>query len=350
MLLRKLLHRECVTISAVLMSTLIAAIQPGIAQADLMLTAAGSAEGFGLSTFATGFPTTTHLGLLIGPLGIGFNSAGQVLVSDRFGDVRLFPDTDGQNAGAVSPSQNYGDFSSLGFARVGNAIYLATHVGNAVVQLNDNGTFNQTIVAGINTARDIVVNPGNNHLLVSSQDGIWDVDPIAKTKVLVLGGATDGIAINGTTLYGARAFNGTNFNSIQGFQIGSWTKSFDSGPISGVDGIAIGFGSLAGKIYGNTNFGEVWEVSLSNPSLQTLLASGGSRGDLVKVDLSNGSLLLTQSDRVVRLTAPEGGGFTSPVPEPSTFVLAITGLAGLGMVTLRRKSRRNTPSAPSGAP
>jgi len=339
MQLRELPRRECLTIAAALMFSFIAAMQPGNAQAGLLLTAAGATEGFSLSTFATGFPTTTHLGLLIGPLGIGFNSAGQVLVSDRFGDIRLFPDTDGQNAGAVTPAQNYGDFSSLGIAKVGNALYLATHVGNAVVQINGNGTFNQIIVTGINTARDIVVNPSNNHLFVSSQDGIWDVDPVAKSKVLVLGGPTDGIAISGTTLYAAREFNGTDFNSIQGFQIGTWTQSFDSGPIAGVDGIAIGFGSLAGKIYGNTNFGEVWEVSLSNPNLQTLIASGGSRGDLVKVDLSNSSLLLTQSDRVVRLIAPEGGGFASPVPEPSTFVLAITGLAGLGLVTLRRKSR-----------
>jgi hypothetical protein len=51
--------------------------------------------------------------------------------------------------------------------------------------------------------------------------------------------------------------------------------------------------------------------------------------------LSNDSLLLTQSDRVVHLIAPEGGGFAAPVPEPSTFVLGITGLAGL--VTLRKK-------------
>jgi len=338
MILRKRTRRECVTIAAALMFAFIAAIQPGNAQAGLLLTPAGTAEGFTLSTFAAGFPTATQVGLLIGPLGIGFNSAGEVLVSDRFGDVRLFPDTDGQNAGAVTPAQNYGDFSSLGIANVGNALYLATHVGNAVVQINGNGTFNQTIVTGTTIARDIVVNPSNNHLFVSSQDGIWDVDPVAKTKVLVLAGQTDGLAISGTTLYAARTFNGSNFNSIQGFQIGTWTQSFDSGPIAGVDGIAIGFGSLAGKIYGNTNFGKVWEVSLANPNVQTLIASGGSRGDLVKVDPSNDSLLLTQSDRVVRLFAPEGGGFGAEVPEPSTFVLLSAGLAGL--VTLRKKCFR----------
>src|SRR6185369_16156543 len=104
-----------------------------------------------------------------------------------------------------------------------------------------------------------------------------------------------------------------------------WTQSFDAGPIAGVDGIAIGFGALAGKIYGNTNFGELWEVSLANPSLQTLIASGGSRGDLVKVDPSNNSLLLTQSDRVVRLFAPEGGGFAAAVPEPAAVTVMSIG-------------------------
>jgi hypothetical protein len=337
MLPRKLPRRECVKIAAALMYALIAAILPRSAHAGaLSLTAAGTTEGFSLSTFATGFPTKSQTGLLIGPLGIGFNSAGEVLVSDRFGDVRLFPDTDGQDAGTVSPAQNYGDFSALGIVKLGNAIYMATHVGNAVIQINQNGTFNQTIVNGTTIARDIVVNPSNNHLFVSSQDGIWDVDPIAKSKVLVLSGQADGLAISGTTLYAARAFNGSNFNSIQGFQIGTWTQSFDSGPIAGVDGIAIGFGSLAGKIYGNTNFGDVWEVSLANPNLQTLIASGGSRGDMVKVDPSNDSLLLTQSDRVVRLIAPEGGGFASTaVPEPA----AVT-LMGIGLIAVIILSRR----------
>ena len=67
---------------------------------SLTLTAAGQAAGFGLSTFATGFPELSG----IGPLGVVFPASGGVLVSDDPGNVRLFPtDTDGQNATTVPP-------------------------------------------------------------------------------------------------------------------------------------------------------------------------------------------------------------------------------------------------------
>ena len=66
----------------------------------LTLTAAGQAAGFGLSTFATGFPSSGG----IGPGGVGFPASGGVLVSDALGNVRLFPsDTDGQDAATVPP-------------------------------------------------------------------------------------------------------------------------------------------------------------------------------------------------------------------------------------------------------
>lgn len=319
---------------------LLAAIDQSSVSAGIMLTSQGVAAGFGLSTFADGFQAR-NMGAIgdIGPLGIGFTNSGGILVSDVYGDVRHFASNmDGQSALSVPPSQNYGFFSALGMANDGSSIYLATHVGNQVVQINGDGTFNRTVVSGINIARDIVVNSSNGHLFVSSQVGIWDVDPISNTKSLVLGGSTDGLSIDGNTLYAARGFNGTNFNSIQGFDIGSWSSVFDSGVIFGVDGLAVGSGSLAGKIYGNTNNGQLWEVSLSNPALKTLIADGGSRGDLIRVDPNSNSLLFVQSDSVMRLTAPIDGGFGSnTVPEPSS--IAILGL--MGLITFLRGRKAN---------
>src|SRR5215470_3344737 len=68
----------------------------------LTLTAAGRAAGFGLSTFATGFPVRSSDG--VGPLGVVFPASGGVLVDDGLGNVRLFPsDTDGQDAATVPP-------------------------------------------------------------------------------------------------------------------------------------------------------------------------------------------------------------------------------------------------------
>ena len=267
------------------------------ASAGILLTPYAASAGFSLSTFASGFANNGNHG----PLGIGFNSNGGVLVSDYYGDVRLFPNVDGQNGSSVVPAANYGTFSALGITNSGGNLYLATHVAHGVVQISSNGTFNQTIASGIDFARDIVVNPNNGHLFVSSHVGIWDVDPVNKTKTLALSGSTDGLVISGTTLYGSRDFNGPNasFNVIEGFNIGTWTKVFDSGRIDTVDGLALGSGALSGKIYGNTNDGKLWEISLSNPinnpNDNKLIASGGSRGDLIRVDPNGNSLLFTQT-------------------------------------------------------
>src|SRR6185369_2055824 len=110
----------------------------------------------------------------------------------------------------------------------------------------------------------------------------------------------DGMTVggDGRTLYAA-VFR----QHLVGFDIGSKAQVFDSGTIAYVDGPALGIGSLAGKIFANVNDGTVWEVDLAT-SAQTLIASGGSRGDLVAVDPADGSLLLTQTDRILRLHGP----------------------------------------------
>jgi hypothetical protein len=88
----------------------------------------------------------------------------------------------------------------------------------------------------------------------------------------------------------------------EGFDITTEAKVFDSGTISGwPDGIALGKGPVAGNLFVNTNGGTVVEVNLAT-SVQTVIASGGSRGDFVTVDANNATLLLTQTDRIMRLT------------------------------------------------
>jgi hypothetical protein len=98
---------------------------------------------------------------------------------------------------------------------------------------------------------------------------------------------------------------------------------FDSGTISGgPDDIALGVGTLAGNLFVNTNSGELVEVSLKTAA-QAVIASGGSRGDFVTVDPNNGTLLVSQSDRMMRLTGPSGGGF---IPTSSGLVTTTTTL------------------------
>lgn len=309
----------------------------GAARADMVLTAAGVAEGFTLTTFATGFPSNG-----LGPLGIAFPTTGGVLVSDGPGNVRRFAtDTDGQNAASAPVGQNYGSGRAFDMTSSGGHVYMTQRDNNDVVQLNDDGTFNQVIVGGIASPHGIVTDPLNGHLIVSSftSNAVWDVDPVAKTKTLLFNASLDGITIapDGKTLYGAAAPQ--SVGKLFGYSLVSGSVGalvFDSGLIAGSpDGSALGFGPLAGKIFANTNGGTIVEVDLAT-KVQTLIATGGSRGDFVTVDPSNGSLLLTQTDRILRLS--NQGAFT--IPEPST--AALWGLGALGLLGLARRRRPAT--------
>jgi hypothetical protein len=166
-----------------------------------------------------------------------------------------------------------------------------------------------------------------------------DVDPVSGTFTVFKSGLAgpDGLALSsdGSTLYVSLAGTGhiAGFNTTTGLQV------FDSGPITipNVDGIALGGGTLFGNIFANTNNGTVVEVNLATLA-QTVIASGGSRGDFATVDTSGGpltgTLLLTQTDVIDRLFAGPGGTFNglppvAPVPEPGTLFIMGLGLAGL---------------------
>jgi hypothetical protein len=125
-------------------------------------------------------------------------------------------------------------------------------------------------------------------------------------------------------------------NHILGFNTGTNAQVFDSGFVAGqVDGTALGSGSLAGNLFVNANAGTLVEVNLATHT-QSLIFSGGSHGDFVSVDTNNDTLLITQIDSVLRLTAPPSGGLRS-VPEPSSLALFSIGLAGFAGVRSVRK-------------
>src|SRR5437773_12232628 len=97
-----------------ILTLLLGAARP--AWAAMMLTGAGTAEGFTLSTFATNFPTSGG----VGPMGIAFPTSGGVLVSDGAEHVRLFPtDGDGQNAASFAAVA----IDNGGMAKAGGLIY-----------------------------------------------------------------------------------------------------------------------------------------------------------------------------------------------------------------------------------
>jgi titin len=279
---------------------------------SLTLTQAATTAGFALTTFASGFPQRSD-GL--GPFGIGFPASGGVLVDDGPGNVRRFPtDTDAQTAGANPPvsGASYGESNAEGMARVGNLMYLNRGQANGIAQINDDGTTKSFFANNVINSDAMVLNPLNGHLFVSSFNGpIFDVDPVAQTATVFVNVPCDGLTfdpVNGI-LYGALYSAAGPGNAVQGFDINTKAVVFDSGTIAGgPDGTALGTGALANDLLVNTNSGTVIEVNLTTKA-QTVLASGGTRGDFVTVDPNNGTLLVTQSDQVARLIPPAGGGF-----------------------------------------
>jgi hypothetical protein len=299
----------------------------------LTLTAAGSGAGFALSTFASGFPTDSNeANGAVGPLGIAFVNGG-VLVSDAPGNLRFFSsDTDGQTVAGSTLIASYGHNNALGLAKVGSTVYMTQQVNGHVVTVNPT-TGAISNVANIGEPTGITVDPTNGHLFVSTynSNNVFDIDPAGPSTTLFTNAFLDGLSTDGTTLYGANP-NG----NILGFNIVTHAQVFDSGPITGdPDGTALGTGTLAGNIFVNTNAGSVIEINLAT-KVQTVLATGGIRGDFVMVD-PNGTLLLDEQSTIYRLTAPDGGTFGTSTPLPSAVWGGAALLALLGANAARRR-------------
>jgi hypothetical protein len=309
---------------------MVEALEPRQLLSGLTVTAAGRAAGFSLTTFATGFPVVSN----IGPLGMVFPASGGVLVSDSSGNVRRFlSDTDGQNAATVPPvsGASSGAGTTSGLARVGANLYLMMSGLNHIAQINDDGTLRNVMAKGT-APLGVAVNPVNGHLFVSSFNSkIYDVNPVTGSASVFLNVSADGLAFDPTSgiLYAAARGN----TRVEGFNVTTKALVYDSGTIpGGPDGIALGTGPVAGNLFVNTNGGTVVEVKLATAA-QTVIASGGSRGDFVTVDQNNGTLLLTQSDRIMRLIP---GVFVIPphlltttttldvTPQTSTFGQTVT--------------------------
>jgi hypothetical protein len=320
-------------------SAVLGAMLSGQARAGLTPVA----PGFTITTFVSGFPQD---GFGEGPFGIGFTSSGTVMVADRFGVVRTFTDVDGQTIGSALTTNTY-TIATLGVANAGGKMYLADQGSQQILQLNNDGSFNQTIFnfPAFTFPTGLAATPGGKLFVTIRGPGTIDlVDPNAKTDTLFENNNGninyDGVQVSGD---GKTVFVATDTNHVLGFDTSDLnpnkTPTFDSGLVtlgSGrVDGIALGTGTLAGNLFVNMTGGQVIEINLATQA-ETLIADNGTRGDFVGVD-ANGTLLLTQSTEIDRLTAPQGGGFGAP--EPSAVTLAGFGIAGLLAGGWRRRKR-----------
>ena len=292
---------------------------------QLTLTTAALNAGFNLTTFAQGFPVTDNAG----PLGIVFPTANSVLVSDWSGAVRLFTsDVDGQDARNAVVGANYGSHNVGSLGILNGHIYVCQDAGT-LIEVNADGTdTGNVILTGLNLPRGMAVDTqkGLIYLAEYGTQRILLVDPIKKTaSVFIVAGYFDGIALSadGSVLYASRIQQ----NYISGFRTSDGVEVFQSGAIGAPDGIAFGKGVLKGNLIVNTNYGVVYAVDIATGS-PTVIASGGSRGDYVAIDPNNGTILITQSDRIMRIDV------AARLTALSVPAVLTGGISGTGTLTL----------------
>jgi len=295
----------------------------------------------------SGIPAT---GYCCGPLGIATNGSGQVVMQVYTLGNYQFNNVDGQvfnpaNQTSTLTSGSYG----MAITNAGGTLYAGNNdLGGIVQRLNSNGSLNSTVATSPATGvagHGITTNPANGNLLAATGNGIWSINPTTGTATHIVSGFDiDGVSVSadGSTVYGATGGRILGWNTSSGLQV--FTSAFLGSPDG--TGVITGSGLFAGDIVSNDNDGTVWLIDhLTGAAV--MIASGGTRGDYVGVDGTNGSLFLTQTNEVYRLGCGPGCGFVGvdAVPEPSTWAMMILGFGGIALVVYRRRERHSLRSA-----
>jgi hypothetical protein len=307
------------------------------AHAGLTLTPAGIADGFTLTTYASGGMTNNYTFLAAAPL----PSGNLAVVDFANGFLRTYPDVNGQTPGSALSSQALGGVVNI--ANAGGNTYAAVR-GGGLFQVSSSLGLTPVSVPGFTFQNGLAGNPITGHLLAAGTGsggfGIYDFTPGAGiTPTLINANGYDGVSVSpdGTTVYGAVAGSVLGFNIVTHAQVFNFALHGGAGP----DGTGvISGGTFNGFVISNNNDGT---VSLINPTgtMETIIASGGSRGDFTSPDTNNGTLLLSEFDTMFRLNAPGGtfGGPGAVIPEPTSF--ALFGFMAVGGLIYRWRRRKS---------
>jgi hypothetical protein len=284
-----------------------------------------------------------------GQLGMSNTANGQIIGAGYArSQLALFANVNGQTPGSALLTVPFAG-TPTSIATVGTNTYVNRLGGSAL----NSGYYsvNQTTLAttalnldlNFQAGYGLWANPLDGHLLATGlSSGIYDIDPVTGHVRTVTNDGTffDGASVSpdGLVVYGAAL----NAGSIRGFNIATGASVLNVGLGGrGPDGTGVISGTnFNGHIVVDKNDGT---LGLIDPSTSTLriIATGGTRGDLVGPDRSTGSLLLSQSEGVFRLSiaggaiggGPVGGG---AIPEPTSWALMILGFGAAGAMLRRR--------------
>lgn len=289
--------------------------------ASLLLTPAGVSDGFSLTTFVSGYNAQ------YGPLAQGIAPNGQVIPGSLLnGKIYVFNDSDRQTlASAVSSTSYAFQTGNPNFAMTtaGGQVYGAQLNGGIYERLANDGSFTpipnlQAVGPGNNLG--IWGDPVNGHIIAASTRGLVDIDPIAGSFRAI----NSGLFPDGVTVSPDGAIDYVeNGGTVQSYNIatGSLIHTFSTGHSPDGTGVIAG-GNLNGDVIVNDNDGTVGLLDPTkangDPNQFIIIANGGTRGDFVSPDTTNGTLFLSQTDQVARLSCgPDcsiGGEPLIPVP------------------------------------
>jgi hypothetical protein len=278
---------------------------PGFAQAT-------AAPGYAVTNFATGFVNSGIGG--IGPIGLAFDSSGNLLVGDYFtGFIYKFGPAGGVAATSLNSTTLGPAIAGLAFTKDGRLYLARQHAGDVVEVDPSNGAKLRT-VATIAHATGLATDPLSGDLFVSLACGpalgcplvIYRISNFASgpgTVTVYANVGADGIAFGADgTLYTngiLTAIAGTNSATPGAVTI--------SDPVGAdADGLAISEDPNTPFLYGNSTLGYITKVDFTtSPPTKTSIVTGGSRGDFATVG-PDGCLYATQTDRVLKVTNADG--------------------------------------------